>query len=193
MNIEVGLSGLAPAPKNLAFGPWFNIDKGQDRMIRFLTDGDRVVHVASHEYALSQDGRRRTFVCPDADRHCLLCARNAPREKTGWAYVHAGKLKRGMFHPDGEGAYVLKMSTERFWSQAREAFDELGTLCDRPFTVRRANYGQDVLLTPSDDGPEAGWIAEEWPDVGDLSALVSYYASEEFFERYLGNEEDSDA
>ena len=225
-NFRKGLEGLqqtASAPRPTSFIPrrYLKWESGEEKTLRFLSEGDEVVQARFHEWVLCHDGTsHRSFVCRDEiGETCELCenpdvkarevgmavavVRKAVKDDAGKTVgfedvteeidlEENGKVTRKTIPMVG----IIQQSPRNFWASFWAAYDKYGTLKDRDYSVTRRGSGMDTMYIPFQEAPvEIENLDSRYAKyVPDLEAMLTTLSSKEYYDKWLhGKESDSES
>jgi hypothetical protein len=215
-NFRKGLEGLQQAsersgPKTFIPRRYLKWESGEEKTIRFLSEGDSVVQARFHEWVPTHDGGRRSFVCrTEVNEECELCAnpdvkarevgmavavvRLPVKDESGKTVGFKDATEEVDLEEDGKVVHktvpvigIIQQSPKNFWASFWAAYDKYGTLRDRDYSVTRRGSGMDTMYVPFQEEPE------EIPNldsryakyVPDLEAMLTSLSSKEYYDKHL--------
>lgn len=201
---EIKAAAERPASKGSSRN-YFKWAAGEEKVIRFLTDGEDILLAEMHEFVPCADGSKRSFVCrKEFDADCPICEEvpDSRRRQIGFgiALWRETKREKGQVvtvdHLNDDGkAYVgiIQQSPRNFWSFFWAAYDRYGTITDRDYSVNRQGSGVDTTYTAFPDNKADIDTSEYSELMPDLEDYLQRMGSEEYYNRfYYGKVEDDD-
>ena len=201
---------------------YFKWEPGEEKTLRFLTEGSDIVLAGVHEFVTCHDGTKRSFVCKsEIGEDCELCADpEARKREVGFAVAVwrepqkvDGKItfndKTEQAEVEENGSKVLKtvpwvgviqQAPRNFWSFFWAAYDKYGTLRDRDYSITRRGSGMDTSYSAFQEDPvEISNLDERYSKyTPDLEEMLSRLSSVEYYDKFLrgietGNDKDLDS
>lgn len=205
------------ADRSLLIGSrrFFRWAPGEEKTIRFLTDGEDIILARVHEYVTCFDGSKRSFVCRrQLDEECELCKSDdekaskwrelgygvavwrEPRRKDG-RIVFGTKLEEVEVEKDGAivremqpWVGIIAKAPRNFWSWFNGAYQTKGTLLDRDYTIKRVGSGMDTVYQAFPEDPQPLDLEKFAPFVPNLEEMLLGMGSKEYYDRWLHGDPD---
>jgi len=216
-NFRKGLEGLQQASERsarpLSFIPrrYLKWESGEEKTIRFLSEGDEVVQARFHEWVTCHDGSRRSFVCRDEiSEPCELCdnpevkvrevgmaiavVREPVKDDSGKLIGFKDATEEIELEENGKVEKktvpivgIIQQSPRNYWASFWAAYDKYGTLKDRDYSITRRGSGMDTMYIPFQEEPELienidSRYAKYIPD---LEAMLTTLSSKEYYDKWL--------
>lgn len=197
---------------------YFKWEAGEEKTLRFLTEGSDIVLASVHEFVTCLDGTKRSFVCrAEIREECELCSDPDIRKReVGFAVavwrepvkqdgkvVFVDKTEQIEVEENGQKVTktvpwvgVIQQAPRNFWSFFWAAYDKYGTLRDRDYSVTRRGSGMETSYTAFQEDPvEIAHIEDRYANyTPDLEEMLSRLSSMEYYDKFLrGIEAESNA
>src|SRR4051812_10804457 len=187
---------------------FINWGADETKTIRFLTEGDEIALTSLHEFVLTHDGKRNSFVCRreiEGVTECELCdSLGKPRELAlAAAVVRVAAKEDGKtvfktlteeveIEEDGKTITkvvpvvgIMRQAPRNFWGWVYKAYDKHGTLLDREYTVTRRGKQKETTYNFFPEDKQDLDLSKFEAYLPDLEEFLTWQSSDEYYDRYL--------